>query len=114
MRNMRFLAIGSAFLFTCLGISCSCQQQEQKQKSGSMKMTVSSTMTGTYSYDPLKSAPTASEVRIENVKIETEMLTCTADTAQFNRETGQMVLTGHVVIRTVDGIEFTAEEVFLK
>lgn len=71
-------------------------------------------MTGTYSYDPLKSTPTVSEVRVENVKIETDTLTCTADTAQFNRETGQMVLTGNVVICTEDGIEFTAEEVCLK
>ena len=114
MKNMRFLAIGSAYLVICLGI-CSCsQRQEQARKPGSMKMTVSSTMTGTYSCNPLESAPTASELRVENVKIETDTLTCTADTAQFNRETGQMILTGNVVIRTADGIEFTAEEVFLK
>jgi lipopolysaccharide export system protein LptA len=114
MRNMRFLAIGSAFLVTCLGISCCCQRQEQVQKPGSMKITMSSTATVSGSYAPLKLTSTASEVRVENVKIETDTLICTADTAQFNRETGQMVLTGNVVIRTADGIEFTAEEVFLK
>ena len=114
MRNMRFLAIGSAYLVICLGI-CSCsQQQEQTQKSGGMKITMSSTATVTGSYGTLELTSTASEVRVENVKIETDTLTCTADMAQFNRETGQMVLKGNVVISTADGIEFTAEEVFLK
>lgn len=114
MRNMRFLAIGSAFLVICLGISCRCQRQEQTQKPGSMKITMSSTATVSGSYAPLKLTATESEVRVENVKIETDTLTCTADAAQFNRETGQMVLTGDVVIRTADGIEITAEEVVLK
>jgi lipopolysaccharide export system protein LptA len=114
MRDMRFLAIGSAFLVTCLGISCCCQRQEQTQKPGSMKITMSSTATVSGSYGPLELASTASEVRVENVAIETDTLTCTADTAMFNRETGQLVLTGNVVIRTADGIEFTAEEVVLK
>jgi lipopolysaccharide assembly outer membrane protein LptD (OstA) len=114
MINMRLLAIGSALFLTCLGISCCCRRQEQIQKPGSMKITMSSTATVTGSYDPLESAPTASEVCVENVAIETDTLTCTADTAMFNRETGQLVLTGNVVIRTTDGIEFTAEEVVLK
>ena len=117
MRKMRFLAIGSAFLVSCLGISCCCRRQEQIQKPGSMKMTMSSTATATGTYGPSESAPiasTASEVRVENVKIETDTLTFTADTAKFNRETGQLVLTGNVVIRTADNIEITAEEVVLK
>ena len=114
MRKMRILAIGAAYLVTCLGISCCCQRQEQTQKPGSMKITMSSTATVTGSYDPLESASTASEVCVENVTIETDTLTCTADTAMFNRETGQLVLTGNVVIRTVDGIEFSAKEVVLK
>ena len=79
-----------------------------------MKMTMSGTTTVTATYGPSESAPTAGEVCAENVKIETDTLTCTADTAQFNRETGQMVLTGDVVIRTADGIEITSEEVVLK
>jgi len=114
MRNMRFLAIGSVFLVTCLGISCCCEQQEQIQKPGSMKITMSSPATVSGSYGPLESPSTASEVCVENVTIETDTLTCTADTAMFNRETGQLVLTGNVVIRTADGIEFTAKEVVLK
>ena len=114
MGNMRFMAIGTAFLVTCLGISCCCERQEQTQKPGSMTMTMSSTTTGTGFYDPLESAPAAAEVRVENVKIESDTLRCTADTAMFNRETGQLVLTGNVVIRTADGIEFSAEEVVLK
>ena len=114
MRKMRLLAIGSVFLLTCLGISCCCERQEKVQKPGSMKITMSSTTTGIYSYDPLEPAPTTSEVCVENVKIESDTLRCTADTAMFNRETGQLVLTGNVVIRTTDGIEFSAEEVVLK
>jgi hypothetical protein len=114
MRNMRLLAIGAAYLITCLGISCTCQRQEQTQKPGSMTMTMSSTATVSGSYGPSESAPTVSEVCVENVAIETDTLRCTADTAMFNRETGQLVLTGNVVIRTTDGIEFTAEEVILK
>jgi lipopolysaccharide export system protein LptA len=114
MRNMRLLAIGAAFLATCLGISCCCERQEQTQKPGSMKITMSSTKTVTGPYDPLESASAASEVCVENVTIETDTLRCTADTAMFKRETGQLVLTGNVVIRTADGIEFTAEEVVLK
>ena len=62
----------------------------------------------------MESAFTAAEVCVENVAIETDTLRCTADTALFNRETGQLVLAGNVVIRTADGIEFTAEEVVLK
>jgi lipopolysaccharide export system protein LptA len=111
---MRLLAIGSALFLTCLGISCCCRQQEQVQKTGSMKITMSSTATVTGPYDPFEFPSTASEMRVENVAIETDTLTCTADTAMFNRETGQLVLTGNVVIRTADGIEFTAEEVVLK
>ena len=114
MRNVRLLAIGSAFLVTCLGISCCWERQEQIQKPSSMKLTMSSTTTGIYSYDSLEPASTASEVCVENVKIESDTLTCTADTAMFNKETGQLVLTGNVVIRTADGIEFSAEEVVLK
>jgi lipopolysaccharide assembly outer membrane protein LptD (OstA) len=111
---MRLLAIGSAFLVTCLGISCCWERQEQVQKQGSMKITMSSTKTVSGSYDPLEPASTASEVCVENVKIESDTLRCTADTAMFNRETGQLVLTGNVVIHTADGIEFSAEEVVLK
>lgn len=114
MRNMRLLAIGSVFLVTCLCINCSSQRQEQIQKPGSMKITMSSTKTVTGPYGSLESAPTVSEVRGENVTIETDTLTCTADTALFNRETGQLVLTGNVVICTADDIEITAEEVILK
>ena len=114
MRNMRILSIGSALFLTCLGISCCCERQEQTQKPSSMTMTMSSTATVTGSYSPLESASTAAEVCVENVKIESDTFTCTADTALFNRETGQLVLTGNVVIRTVDGVEFTAEEVVLK
>ena len=114
MRNMRLSVIGSAFLLACLGISCCCERQEQVQKPGSMTITMSSTARGTYSARPLESASTAAEVCVENVTIETDMLTCTADTGLFNKETNQMVLIGDVVIRTADGIEFTAEEVVLK
>ena len=114
MRNMRFLAIGTVYLVTCLGISCCCRQQEQTQKPGGMKITMSSTATVSGPYDPSGSASTAAEVCVENVAIETDTLRCAADTAMFNRETGQLVLTGNVVIRTADGIEFTAEEVVLK
>jgi lipopolysaccharide assembly outer membrane protein LptD (OstA) len=114
MKKMRLLAIESAFLLTCLGISCSCQQQEQIQKPGSMTITMSSTAKASGFYSPSESPPIASEVCAENVAIETDMLTCTADTGMFNRETGQLVLTGNVVIRTADGIEFTAEDVVLK
>ena len=114
MRNMKLSAIGSAFLLVCLGISCCCERQEQVQKPGSMKITMSSTVTGTYSARSLESASTAAEVCVENVAIETDTLTCTADTGLFNKETGQLVLSGDIVIRTADGIEFTAEEVVLK
>ena len=114
MRNMRLSVIGSAFLLACLGISCCCERQEQVQKPGSMTITMSSTARGTYSARPLESTSTAAEVCVENVKIETDTLTCIADTSMFNRETGQLVLTGNVVIRTADGIEITAEEVVLK
>ena len=114
MRNMRLSAIGSVFLLACLGISCCCQRQEQVQKPSSMKITMSSTVTGTYSARSLESPSTAAEVCVENVAIETDTLTCTADTGLFNKETSQMVLIGDVVIRTADGIEFTAEEVVLK
>jgi lipopolysaccharide assembly outer membrane protein LptD (OstA) len=114
MRNMRLSAIGSAFLLACLGISCCCERQEQVQKPSSMTITMSSTGRVTDSYHPLESASTAAEVCVENVAIETDTLTCTADTALFNKETGQLALIGDVVIRTADGIEFTAEEVVLK
>jgi len=75
---------------------------------------MSSTATVNGSYSPLEVQATESEVRTENVAIETDTWTCTADTALFNRETGQLVLTGNVVIRTTDGTEFTTEEVVLK
>lgn len=114
MKNMRFLAIGPALLLTCLGISCCCQRQEKVQKTGIMTITMSSTATVTGPYDPLKPPSAASEVWVENVKIETDTLRCTADTAQFNRETCHLVLTGNVVILTADGFEITAEEVVLK
>ena len=114
MRNMRLSVIGSAFLLACLGINGCCDRQEQVQKPGSMTITMSGIATGTYSSRPLESPSAAAEVRAENVKVETDMLTCTADTGLINKETNQMVLIGNVVIRTADGIEFTAEQVVLK
>ncbi|MGB2862710.1 MAG: hypothetical protein WBC05_05225 [Sedimentisphaerales bacterium] len=114
MRNMRLSVIGSAFLLACLGISCCCERQEQVQKPSSMTITMSSTATATYPARPLESPSTAAEMCVDNVTIETDMLTCTANTGLINKETSQMVLIGDVVIRTADGIEFTAEEVVLK
>jgi len=108
---MRLLAIGLAFLFACLGISCSRERPEQVHKPDSM--TIKGTfLTKTESNYPSESPSfTVDKRRAENVTIEAGTLTCTADTALFNKETGQIRLIGDVVVRTADGIKITAEEV---
>jgi hypothetical protein len=110
MKNMRLLAIGSAFLLVCIGISCYQKQQEQVHKPDSMKMT-GTFLTVTESTYPNESRPTVTEQRVKDITIETDALICTADTGLFNRETGQIRLIGNVVIRIADDIKITAEEV---
>lgn len=110
MKNMRLLAIGPIFLFTCLAISCCHKQQEQVHKPNSMKMT-GTFLTVTESNYPNESPHTVVEQRVKDITIEKDTLTCTADTGLLNRETGQIRLIGNVVIRTTDGIKITAEEV---
>ena len=108
MKNMRLLVVGSSFLLACSGINCSSEQQEQVQKPRGITIAMRSTSTTLTDlvYPPV----TGAEVCVENVSIETATLTCTADTGLINEETGQIRLVGDVVIRTVDGIKFTAEE----
>ena len=113
MKNMRLLAIGSAFLLACLGISGCHERHQQVHKPDSMKMT-GTFFTTTESTYPNESPLTTAERRAENVTIETGSLTCTADTALFNEETGQIRLIGDVVVRTADGIKITAEEAVLE
>ncbi|MBC8469187.1 MAG: hypothetical protein H8D56_06920 [Planctomycetes bacterium] len=110
MKNMRLLTIGLAFLLAFLGINSCRKQPEQAYKKNSMKMT-GTFMTVTESTFPSETQFTTDKRRAENVTIETGTLTCTADTALFNEESGQMRLTGNVVVRTADGIKITAEEV---
>ena len=110
MKNMRLLTIGLAFLLACLGVSSCRKQPEQAYKRNSM--TIKGTfLTKTESTYPNESPVTTAERRAENVTIETGTLTCTADTALLNKETGQIRLTGNVVVRTADGIKITAEQV---
>ena len=108
MKSIRLLAIVSIFLLACLGIS-GCRQQQQVHKPDSMKMS-GTFFTTTESTYPNDSPLTTAERRAENITIEKGTLTCTADTALFIRETGQIRLIGNVVVRTADGIEITAEE----
>ena len=108
MKSIRLLAILSVFLLACLGIS-GCRQQQQVRKPDSMRMT-GTFLTTAESIYPNESPLTTSERRAENVTIETGTLTCTADTALFNKETGQIRLIGDVVVRTADGVKITAEE----
>ncbi len=89
-------------------------QQEQVQKPGSMTITMRSTSTFAGLFHPSESPPTGAEVCVENVSIETDTFTCTADTALVNEGTGQMHLVGNVVIHTVDGTEIMAEEAVLR
>jgi lipopolysaccharide assembly outer membrane protein LptD (OstA) len=112
MKNMRLSAIGLAFLLACLGISCYREQPEQVYKPG--RMTITGTFsTKTESTYPNESPVTTAERRAENVTIESGTLTCTADTALLNKETGHIRLIGDVVVRTTDGIMITAEEVVI-
>jgi len=113
MKNMRLLTIGLAFLLACHGVSSCRKHPEQAYKRNSMKMT-GTFLTVTESTYPNESPLTVAEQRAENVTIETDTLTCTADTALFNKETGQMRLTGNVEVRTADGIKITAEEVMFE
>lgn len=108
MKSIRLLAIGSVFLLACLGIS-GCREQQQVRKPDSMKMS-GTFFTTTESIYPNESPLTVAERRAENITIEKGTLICTADTALFIRETGQIRLIGNVVVRTTDGIEITAEE----
>ncbi len=112
MKNMKLLTIGLAFLLACLGISCSHEQPEQVHKPG--RLTITGTFsTKTESTYPDGSPSTTAERRAENVTIESGTLTCTADTALLNKETGHIRLIGDVVIRTTDSIMITAEEVVI-
>ena len=112
MKNMRLSAIGSVFLLACLGISCFRERPEQVHKPG--RMTITGTFsTKTESTYPNESPVTTAERRAENVTIETGTLTCTADTALLNKETGHIRLIGNVVVRTTDSITITAEEVVI-
>jgi lipopolysaccharide assembly outer membrane protein LptD (OstA) len=104
MKNIRFLAIGLALLLACLGVSCSNERAEQVHKPGIMKMPVTF-LTKTEAAFPDGSPSTTVEQYAEDVTIEKGTLTCTADKGLFNKETGQMHLTGNVVIRTADGIK---------
>ena len=114
MKNVRPSAIVSVFLLACFGICCCRERPEQAYKKNSMKMT------GTFLTVAESNFPSETEIqfttdqrRAENVTIETDTLTCTADTALFNKESGQIRLTGNVVVRTADGIKITADEVVL-
>ena len=113
MKNIRLLIIGSAFFLACLGISCSREQAEQAHQPGTMKMS-GTFLTVTEAVFPDGSPTTTVQQHAENVTIETDTLTCTADKGLFNKETGQMRLTGNVVLRTADGIKITADEVVLE
>ena len=83
MKNIRLLAIGLAFLFTCLGISCCQKQQENVHKTDSMKMT-GTFLTVTESNYPNKSPFNVVEQRVKDITIEKDTLICTADTGLFN------------------------------
>ncbi|MCP4610707.1 MAG: hypothetical protein GY845_18525 [Planctomycetes bacterium] len=111
MKNMRLLTIGLAFLLACLGVSSCRKQPEQAYKPGSMKMSGTFLTVSEAIYPSGELTFTQDKRRAENVTIETDTLTCTADTALFNEETGQMRLTGNVVVCTADGIKITADEV---
>ena len=112
MKNMRLSAIGLAFLLACLGISCSRVQPEQVHKPG--RMTITGTFsTKTESTYPNESPVITAERRAENVTIESGTLTCTADTALLNKETGHIRLIGNVVVRTTDSITITADEIVI-
>ena len=113
MKNMRLLAIGSAFLFTCLCISCCQKQQEEVHKPDSMKMSGTFVTVAEATF-PNESPPTVVEQLVEDITIVKDTLTCTADTGLFYRETGQMRLIGNVVICTAEGIKITADEVVLE
>jgi lipopolysaccharide assembly outer membrane protein LptD (OstA) len=112
MKNIRLLTIGLAFLIACLGISCSRERAEQVHKPGIMKMS-GTFLTKTEAAFPDGSPSTTVKQYAEDVTIEMGTLTCTADKGLFNKETGQMLLTGNVVIRTAGGIEIKADEVVL-
>jgi lipopolysaccharide assembly outer membrane protein LptD (OstA) len=112
MKNMRLLTIVSVFLIACIGISCCHKQQEQVHKPDSMKMTGTFVTVAEATF-PNESPPVVTEQRVKDITIEMDTLTCTADTGLFNKETGQMRLTGNVEIRTADGIKITSEEVVL-
>ena len=110
---MRLLTIGSVFLLAFHSVSCYHERAEQAHKPGRMKMSGTFSTVSEAAYPSGELTFTQNKRRAENVTIETDTLTCTADTALFNKETGQIRLVGNVVVRTADGIKITAEEVVL-